>query len=326
MLDAIGEKISEKHLIVFERKAILFLLALGISFFVLVFFRIHYSSIAEWNFLVPEYSGAKTTSKLLWGSPKYIRMDEWHLATPFIMSQAAKNFPVENYAFGPGKVPLLNGLPTRHFSAYFQPHLWGFFFLDIERGFSWFWNYGVISLLASTFLLCMLLTKNNFKLSIFGSLFLFFSSFIQWWFFATTGVLISAFNFVMIASIYLVLSKKPLLILLSALALVLFFVNFALCEVYPPFQVPLGLLLIACIIGYYIQNAKKEIIAHHFTMRLIVSALCASALMAFAFFFYLDLKDTIALTMKTAYPGHRLSTGGEFGIGQLFSGVLWHIL
>jgi hypothetical protein len=316
-LDSIGKIISEKHLIVLKKKSLYFISALLFLFVILVVFKIHYSSVAIWDTIVTEYDSTKSASKVIFSSPKFIRMDEWRMATPFILSQAAHNFPVENYSLGPGKVPVLMGLPSFHFSNIFQPQNWGFFILDIERGFSYYWNYGIVGLLVSSFLLFMLLTNSNIKLSVFGSLFLFFSSFIQWW--SSLGVLLTAFNGVLIAFICLIVSKKRLIIILSAVALFFFTINFSLA-MYPPFQVPLALLMIACLVGYFIQNPAWDTILQHIKLRSCLLVVCIIALIIFAYFFYADLKGTIAQAMNTVYPGKRISTGGGFGIDRLFSG------
>jgi hypothetical protein len=318
-LDAAGKGISEKHLIVFEKKSLILISVLLVLFVTLVSFKIHYSSVAIWDAFFPSYGGAQTASKVLFGSPKFIRVDEWLTATPFFLSQAANNFPVENYSFGPKKVSLLIGLPTSHFSIFFQPQYWGFFVLQIEKGFSYIWNYGAFSLMISSFLLFMLLTKNNLLLSVFGCLFLFFSSFVQWWNLSTPSVVLSAFNCILISSIYVVSSTKRLTMIISAAALFLFILNFSLA-IYPPFQVPLGLLMIAVLTGYFVKNLKRDVVMKHVALRLCLLGACFVAVIIVACFFYTDLKETIALTMNTAYPGKRISSGGGFGIDRLFSG------
>jgi hypothetical protein len=54
------------------------------------------------------------TAGLIFGTPKIIRSDEWVGETPWILSQAARRFAVENPGVGDGVVPLLNNLPARH--------------------------------------------------------------------------------------------------------------------------------------------------------------------------------------------------------------------
>jgi hypothetical protein len=317
LIDAVERAISEDHLIVFDRKTLCLITFLVLALLALTVSKIHYSSIAAWDEIVTEYHDSKRPAKVLWGTPKFIRIDEWHIVAPAVVSQAAKHFPVENYSLGGGKVPVLMGLPSRHFSALFLPQNWGYFLLGVEMGFSFFWNYGVILFVLSSFLLFRLLTRNKFWMPLFGSLFLFFSSFVQWW--SICGAMFTAFNFMTIAFIYLVSSKRRLTIILAAGALFFFSINFSL-TLYPPFQVPLALLWFACCAGYLLQYCKRSMVQKNLKWRVIAGVACLLCIASFAVLFYVDLQSSISLTMHTVYPGKRFSTGGKFGWERLFSG------
>jgi len=312
-------RINEDHIIVLDGKGLWFISGLIVLFSLLIVFKIHYSSIPIWDSILSERDHAQQTSRLMWGTPKFIRIDEWRGVTSFILSQAAQHFPTTNYSLGPGKIPVLMGLPSRHFSALFQPQNWGFFVFGLERGFSFFWNYGVASILLSSFLLCMLISRNRFWLSIFGMLFLFFSSFVQWWFFASMGAMYAAFFFMIISFIYLVCSTRRSTIILSSVCLALFTIDFALW-LYPPYMIPLGLFSIACCAGYLMQYCTWNKIQTHFRFRIAVGICCLLFLTIFGIAFNHDLHDTMAQAMNTVYPGKRFSTGGNFGIDRLFSG------
>jgi hypothetical protein len=317
--NAFGKKFSESHLIAFRSNSILFIGALLVLFIILVSSRIHYSNISEWDAFAKEQDSTGTDSKVLLGKPKFIRMDEWRVTTPFILSQIEKGFPVENYSLGAGKAPLMMSLPTHHFSALFHPENWGFFILDKERGFAYLWNYRIMALVISTFLLLMLLTRNKFWLSAFGAFFLLFSSFIQWWFSSSLSEFITAFNFIILSVIYIIYSRKPWVIILNMVVLLIFFLSFCLL-LYPPFQVSLGLLMLALLAGYFLQNMDFETIKKYLPLKLLGFFILGLASSFLLYRYYLDVKDTVKITMDTAYPGHRISLGGNFGIERLFSG------
>ncbi len=318
-IDRLCRHVNEDHLIVFDKRSVLFITALLALFAAAVVSKIHYSSIPVWDSILSERASGATASRVLWGTPKVIRIDEWRGDTPFILSQAARHFPTINYSLGPEKIPVLMGLPSKHFSALFQPQNWGFFVLGLERGFSFFWNYGVASILLSSFLLFMLVSRNRFWLSVFGTLFLFFSSFVQWWFFASTGAMFAAFNVITIAFVYLASSKRRLTIMCGAGVLFFFAVAFAL-SLYPPFVIPLGLLSAACCIGYLLQYCAWNDVKKNLVMRAVAGVCCLVCLAVFAIVFYRDLQSSISLTMNSVYPGKRISTGGDFGVARLFSG------
>ena len=110
---------------------------LVVFFIVLVALRINGSSSSFWY---ADLHGLSEAKGVILGSPKPTRSDEWMVWTPAILSQLKHQppMPVENLSLGYGKAPLLMNVPVRHYTALFRPQLWGFFFLDIEHGFSWY--------------------------------------------------------------------------------------------------------------------------------------------------------------------------------------------
>src|SRR4030095_1515792 len=143
-------------------------------FFYLLFicFKWHNSSIAFWNSQINDGSSQKRG--LVAGRPLAIRSDEWWTGSSFLVAQVQNHFPISNEAIGYGKTPLLFALPTNHILSKARPILWGYYFLDSERAFSWKWNFEIFPFLISSFLFLMLFTRNNFIISLFGSICLFF--------------------------------------------------------------------------------------------------------------------------------------------------------
>jgi hypothetical protein len=319
-LDAMGSRCNEAGLIRWDRKSIGFIGLLAVVFIILVSCRIHYSSIGIWDEFIKGNSAGSVHSSVIAGSPKMIRMDEWRVVTPYMVSQAVKGFPVENYSLGTGKVPLVMNLPAHHFSSIFQPQNWGFFILPIEHGFSFLWNYRLFGLIISTFLFLMLTTGNKFWLSACGAAFLFFSSFIQWWFSVNIGEYITSMNFILVLAIYLVFSQKLWKIIVSGILLFFFLMNFSLLLYYPPYQVSLGLLMIALLAGYLVSKWNKEIVKNHLSLRMILIAGIVIVAGYLLFLFYKDIRETINITLNTVYPGKRRCTGGGFGWDRFFSG------
>ena len=155
---------------------------LAICFILLIsasILKINGSSVDNWNTLLGK---AKSTNVIL-GQARPVRSDEWMVATPLMLSQAKQvpRFPLHNESVGAANTPLLFNLPVSSLAAFFRPQYWGFFIFDFETAFSLYWNLKTIGLFLSFFLLLLLLTANNFWLSIFGSLWLLYSAFMQWW-------------------------------------------------------------------------------------------------------------------------------------------------
>lgn len=317
-LNDLGSKISEDKLIKFDYKVILLILVSFLIFSLLVAFKIHGSSIPIWNQIIP---GDNPKDGLILGTPKGTRSDEWDVGTPFVLSQAKSEpkFPLSNEALGGGNVPLLMNLPVKHTSTFFRPQHWGYFIFDTERAFSFYWNFKTFGLFLGFFFLLMLVTKNDFGLSLLGSLWVLLSSFMQWWFSIPLPEMVASFSMIFVSFIYLVFSKKKLLVFSSGILLLIFFINFVLFF-YPPFQVVLVYLLLFLLVGYFIQNFSINTLMKNIRLKTIVALVFLGTSVLVLYLFYRDAKDTIALIMETVYPGNRRSVGGGISLLKYFSG------
>ena len=167
----------------------------------------------------------------------------------------------------------------------------------------------------------MLLTKNNFSLSLFGAIWLYLSSYIQWWFSSPASMpeMIGSFCIIFISSIYLFCSKRKITIILSAIFFIIFSLNFFLC-LYIPFQICLIYLLAILSTGYFLSFFNKEIFNLHFHMRIVSIFLALFITFLIIFLFVFEIKDNIPLISGTIYPGHRISSGGALDFARYFSG------
>src|SRR4029077_4391917 len=74
---------DSSSLIVFDKKTKLFLLILLTTYFALSLLKVHTSSIANWEIMF----GKPAPQSVLLGKPRFIRMDEWMVSSPSILSQ-----------------------------------------------------------------------------------------------------------------------------------------------------------------------------------------------------------------------------------------------
>ncbi len=284
-------------------------------------FELHGSSVGMWNrVMAPD----DPEPAALLGSPREIRSDEWVFATPLMISQARGNppFAVDGTAWGPGQVPLIIDMPARHWSMLLRPQFWGFFSLDLERGFAFAWNMKAVLLLGGVFLLLMVLTGNDAWVSLLGACWVFFSGFTQWWY-STPLMLPELAGYLALALValhYLVLSTSRLVMVLSAAAFAVSALNCA-WTFYPPFQIPLLYLGLALLAG----SLGPRLAAGAWKSKLGFRATCATtALLAIAgalVLYYFDARQAIELMRGTTYPGSRVATGGDVTLAQLFSGA-----
>jgi hypothetical protein len=304
------------ELIRFDKKLNIFFGICVLSFLILSLLKIHGSSVAAWNDIIPE--GSTSTKSILAGTAKRIRMDEYAVLTPFTLSQNYKKFPEINEAVGGQKAPLMSFVPVKHFITYFRPNFWGYFFLSTEQAFAWAWNFKALGILIAVTLMLMLLTANNFWLSIFGAFWLLYSSGTQWWYSTSLPDSIFTSAILFTCTVYLIFSKNIISLIISTLCFILFGVYYA-SMLYPPYQLPLAYFIIFLLMGYVIHHYNKEIIFEKVFFKIGLGAIALAGLGIIFYKFYSDAKPTIEAMINTAYPGKRTDLGGAGFTANMFS-------
>jgi hypothetical protein len=317
-IDGFGLYLSDEHLIRFDKKVLVVIFLSLLIFVLAVAFKINGSSDAFWNRM---FSGYNQKEGVLLGEPKGIRSDEWFISTVTAISQVEEGLPVHNYSEGYYNDPLITSMPVKHITTLVKPQFWGYFFLKTERAFSLYWNFRVVTLFLSTFLLLLLLTKNNFWLSLLGGVWVYFSSFLQWWFSALMPEASIFFSLTAISAAYLLFAKKKYLILFGGIGLLVFGLNFVFIF-YPPLQVPLGFLMIFILLGFFLRDRKNlsAIFRKEAKTRFLILFGVIFLAGTLLYKFYIDSKSTIQAITNTVYPGKRTSFGGGLNLHRLFSG------
>ncbi|MEO5906171.1 MAG: hypothetical protein ABIQ11_05560, partial [Saprospiraceae bacterium] len=139
MSEVAGGNESTISLIRFDRKTWIFIALCFGLFIIFTSLKLHNSSIGTWNQFLND--GGNLSRGIIFGKPRPIRSDEWLVNACMILAQYQKGYPDSNEVVGYGKSPLLMGLPTMNIISMVKPALWGYYFLDIERAFSWQWNF-----------------------------------------------------------------------------------------------------------------------------------------------------------------------------------------
>jgi hypothetical protein len=306
--------VKEKGLIAFDFKTKLFLFSLIGLYFFLSLLKIHTSSIGNWEIAL----GQEEAESVIAGKPRNIRVDEWMVSTPAIIGQYYAGMPLSNPADGAGNAPVVYGFPVKDVTSILRPAQWSYFLFDAERAFAFSWNFTIFFFLISMFLVFMLLTKNNFWVSITGTFFIFLSSAVQWWSYTIASEMLYM-NGVLLSFIYLLYSKKISSLVLSGLIFLLS-VSGIFFNLYPPFQIPLIYLYVLVFIGFLIQRKNFAAIRQNLLTKSIVLAGVLLVFGVFVYHYYTIAKETYSLVLNTAYPGKRFSTGGGLIRGKLFSG------
>lgn len=286
-------------------------------FLILTLAKINFSSIPYWNQVIPDGSNPKRG--IVAGTPRGIRMDEWAAMGPFVLSQANNDYAQENPAIGGEKPGLVIYLPIKHFIMLFRPNYWGMSFLDIERGFAW--NgvfYPIFGFLFVVYLL-LILTRNQFWLSLFGGSWFILSPAIVWWSFSPLTHVFSG-SLILLASFYVFYADKAKTLIWAGILFAWAVVTFSL-NLYPPYQVPFGYLLIFLLVGFVWRSYDKEKqrLLGLLLPKLATFALAGIAIAAVVYAYYVDAKPTIDAMANTVYPGKRSETGGTGFIANWLS-------
>jgi hypothetical protein len=216
--------------------------------------------------------------------------------------------------------PLLMNVPVRYYTMFFRPQLWAFFIFDFEHAFSFYWCAKIFGLLLACGWMFRQIGVQSPLLAGFGALWIFLSSFTQWWFSSPSMLPEMIASWAMATGcavkLFSPLSRRHLL--LAAIGFIFFAANFVLC-VYPSFQIPLAYIFVAVITGVGLKrradgNGKLK-------QGATTLALCVVILVLLLVPYWLEIRGTLKIIAQTGYPGTFRSSGGGLSIAQLFSGV-----
>jgi hypothetical protein len=310
------DRLSEDQLIIFTPVVVytfLFCIVLAAG---MIVFRLHLSSLSIWAF----QTSLSQPDGLLFGIPRAIRSDEWlwWLTDLFSQINAQPQFPNENVSIGVGKTPLLMNLPARHFSAFFRPQFWGFFFFSSEVAFSLYWAFKTVGLFLSTFFVLLVLLNNAYLLSLIGALWFYYSSYTQWWLSGSINDVVTIWNILLLSLLYILFARSKNAILLAGILCLVFSVNFVLVF-YPPYQIPLFYLLLFIILGKILKEWNGSLRTNLKLKFLSLTVIAFSSITSMLCFFF-DVRETIHLVQNTYYPGQRRVHGGTVSLMKYFYG------
>jgi hypothetical protein len=308
-----SEKGSGSALILFDKRTKIFLFSILALYFVLSTLKIHTSNIANWDI----FFGKEKSESVIAGKPRFIRMDEWMITSTGAIGQYYAGMPIHNATMGDGNAPVVWNMPVKDISTVLRPYLWPYFVFDVERAFAFSWNFNVFFFIGSMFLLLMLLTRNNFWLSIVGTAFIFLSGGIQWWSYFISNHMLYL-NGMFISFAYILYDKRKWVAITSCIILVLSIYGF-IFNLYPPFELPLLYLYFFLFIGFLFQQKNFKSIRENWLFKSITLGISLIILGVFTYHYYHLVKDTYTMVLNTVYPGRRFSTGGDLIEGKVFA-------
>lgn len=311
-----GAPLSDPALVVFSPRVLLILMGLVITFVLGVTLKLNFSSLEIWN---NHYKLDSSQSLVALGDAKVIRSDEWYVHSPWVFSQANRGLPVDNSNIGPPGAALLVAVPVKHVSMIAQPKYWGFLFLDADRAYAWFWLTKAVGLFLFGFLLFLVLTRNDVVLSLAGSVLLYSSSYLQWWFSAFTPEVLTGFMASLLGAFYVISGTRRGTVWAGAVLLPLSMANLIL-HLYPAHIVSMAYVALFLMVPMVWIAWKDKVVQPLLKTRVLAGGLAMVVFVSLAFSVISTAWPAIQAMMGTVYPGHRFSTGGGLGLEQVLMG------
>lgn len=279
-------------------------LALG-TLALCVLFEVSGSSIGRW------YDGTGWDGTLF-GAARGCRSDEYLVNTPMAFAQffndaGAWQYFGETFRGTLTDMFIVYGQPVADPAIVFRPFHWGYLLFGPERGLSFFWCARVLALFMCTFEVGMLLSGKRRALAVCLALLVTFSPVLSWWLDVNGYVemIVSCEVMLLIIAQYMKTSSYKV-----RAALGLPFVICGGCFVltfYPALQVPMAYLFFVMAIIYLVKHRHDSPFCWKDAVIIGVFFLVFCVGMAYVFG---KSWDTVQAVLNTAYPGHRIDTGG----------------
>lgn len=310
----------------------MFPLALLIILIVLSALRISGTSIGVYHNVL--YGNESRDPDLLYGHPQTIRSDEWLVNTQENIAQSKAGYPKVDPYMGTGRdVSMQADVVSKDWSIIFKPQSWSFVALPLEQAFAFRWWLLMYALMVSCYFFCLRVLGDKKLFAILFAVSVGLSPFALWWY-QTSIFMGLAYGFLAIILGIRLLDGEPvrfikdkrLSTVLQISALGFIGACFGLIF-YPPFQIPIAIVIIACLLGHLINKWRHEDIKHSVLMKR-VSYLVASGALAgiVGIAFIASHHSTIHKLTSTLYPGHRLVDSGGLNALNVLDGFLMPLL
>ena len=285
-------------------------------FLILVTNKIHFSSIGMWDHIIQPGLGTEFIEPIF-GTPRYIRSDEWLVTTPARLSSQFGVEPYGRYNY------ILRGTQTENLPMGVRLNLTTlifplnfFYIFGPEYGISAMW----VGLLIITFMLLFefmhIISKRKRLIALTGASLVTFSPFFLWRSFVpiiTNGIGI------LVCFHYFINSENRIKKIFLALGMTIFFSQF-IVTFYPAWQVPFGYLYLGLGIWFIYENWEKIKTIRKIDWLIFGAALLFSALLIILYI--LEIQDYMAGIMNTIYPGARQISGGNINVINMINRML----
>lgn len=291
-------------------------------------FRISGTSVGIYHQFL--YGNSDKDPGLLFGSPRSIRSDEWLVTTQMTVVQSVNNFPRFNDDFGRGRdMSVIADVPYREWSIIFKPQNLVFFLLPLEYAFAFKWWLLLYLLVIACYLFVLKLFPKRHILAALLSLGIGFSPFVFWWYQTITIAPLFYGFFTLLLLMRLIdqerlpLLKKQWHCNLAYGALLAYLMASFALVMYPPFQIPIVIVMGIFIAGYILEKRFNSNISFKALLKRLtpaIGALLVAVIIVGIFIF--SRYDAIHKINNTIYPGNRIVSSGGLNPLNVFNSFL----
>lgn len=281
------------------------------------------SSLGAWR---TWFGQNQLPAETIFGVPRATRTDEYAVGTSLAFAQGYEGYPYFNQNLGNRATDmfLIKDTPVWTPAEIFRPFHWGYLLLGSSRGLAFYWAARLVVLFLASYQFLLMITRKqgvadrHLGLCAVGASLIAFSPMVQWWYAVNSlpEMLIAVFVSIVLFDRYL--KDRNSWHRLGYLAVILLCAGMFILTLYPAWQIPLGYLLLALIV-WVIGRNRHVIRFSWIDVVVIVLALVVFAAVLGSVLFL--SRDTIAAMLGTAYPGHRVSTGGGLDSRTFFAGT-----
>jgi len=286
-----------------------------VVFLICVFLKLSGSSISVYNnsFVtksVPEWS-------TLFGVARPIRSDEYGVQTMKFFSQSFNNYGLFSNRMSLSDTNMVIDYysPVLDITAIGKPLMWGYLLLGSEIGLSFYWCGMEILLFMLGFETLKIITNKRVFESAAGSFMIALSPAIQWWFMPHMPIVVLYAMALFCVGYHFFTVQKEwqrwALVLLAVISIYGFVLS-----IFPSYQVTFLYATIILLIVSLIRD--KDLITFKAKKWYYIFIICIVT-GALLFYFLYTSVDALKAVMNTAYPGKRISTGGDLTFKALFA-------
>ena len=279
--------------------------------------RLHGSSIGIYDETFPTQIEAGEST--LFGTPRWIRSDEFGVSVPTFFSQAANGYRLYSRQMSLSSTNMVLDYysPAWDWTAIGKPMNWGFLLFGNEVGLSWYWCSEILLLFMTAWEMCLILTGDRRLESLLGAVMITLSPAIQWWVIPHMPIVI-LYSMALFCLGYRFFTAKtrPAGWIYAGLAIIAA-VGFAL-SFFPSFQVPCAYTVLALLIACLWRDRGLITFTRKQWLRIVLPSVAVLLILTR---FLLSSRENLALLLNTVYPGRRVSMGGTNSIRDLFADI-----